>query len=131
MMSKSLSNTPRTPVRFQTAREGRLTPEEFTVRAIETLREEGYKGIHTRRTGFNDLFKEYFGEHADPIAATRALAEAGKIVIGGSRDRAGVMLYKPGEEPAWMKQLRETTRKTSPEGPSVGLAKILAASTKK
>ena len=130
-MTRSQKEGTRTPVRFQTAREGRLTPEEFTIRAIENLREEGYKGIHTRRTGFNDLYKEYFGEDADPIAATRKLAESGKIVIGGSRDRAGVMLYKPGEEPEWMKRLHETTKKTSPEGPSVGLAKILGASKTK
>jgi len=34
--------------------------EEFVRRAIESLRAEGYKGIHSVYSGFNDAFRRYF-----------------------------------------------------------------------
>lgn len=75
---------------------GKLTPEQFTLLAIERLRKNGYKGIHTVYSGFNDAFRSYFG--SDPVAATQALAKAGNIV---SRPvKRGAMLYKPDEAPA-------------------------------
>jgi len=129
-MTKSQKGEPRTPVRFQTAREGRLTPEEFTIAAIEQLRVEPYNGIHTRRSGFNERFREYYGEGSDPIAATEKLEEAGKIVIGGSRDRSGVMIYKAGEEPEHLRALK-AQRKVAASGMTVGLEKILAGAKKK
>lgn len=74
---------------------GKLTVEEFTKRAIEKLRKPPYKGIHTVISGFNGAFREYFG--ADPVAATKALAEKGVIVSHPARH--GAMLYLPGEAP--------------------------------
>lgn len=74
----------------------RLTQEQFVLKAIETLRKKEYKGIHTVYSGFNQAFRNYFG--TDPVAATKALSEAGKIVIHGTK--GGVMLYKVGEAPA-------------------------------
>ena len=39
----------------------KLTHQEFVVKAIPTLRTEGFKGIHTVYSGFNNAFKAYFG----------------------------------------------------------------------
>lgn len=70
----------------------RLSHEEFIKKAIPSLRKEGYKGIHTVYSGFNEAFKEYFGGD-DPVKATNALAQKGHIVIRPVK--GGVMLYLP------------------------------------
>lgn len=75
--------------------EERLTHLEFVLRAIETLRGEKSKGIHSVYSGFNQAFREYFGE--DPVPVTTALAKEGKIT--SRLVRGGVMLYKPEEAP--------------------------------
>ncbi len=76
--------------------EERLSHEEFVKKAIISLRKEGFKGIHSVYSGFNEAFKKYFnGEN--PIEATNALAAAGKIVIRPVK--GGVMLYMPEEAP--------------------------------
>jgi len=75
----------------------KLNYEEFVKKAIVSLRKEGYKGIHTVYSGFNDAFKKYFNGQ-DPIKATNQLAEEGKIVIRPVK--GGVMLYLPEDAPA-------------------------------
>ncbi|MBI5213271.1 MAG: hypothetical protein HY957_07865 [Nitrospirae bacterium] len=75
----------------------KLSSEEFVKKAIVSLRKEGYKGIHTVYSGFNDAFKKYF-EGEDPIKTTTQLAAEGKIVIRPVK--GGVMLYLPEEAPA-------------------------------
>ena len=77
---------------------GHLSEEAFTIRGIETLRKGSYRGIHCRFSGFNEAFRRYFGEGADPVGSTNRLAKAGKIAIRPCR--GGVMLYKPDEVPA-------------------------------
>jgi len=104
-----------------------LTVEEFTIQAIETLRDEKYRGINPIFSGFNNYFKEYFGPETDPVKETTQLAKDGKLVIVPSR--AGVTFYKPGEEPEWFKQ--KFQKKAGTPGASEGLAKILAAGKKK
>jgi len=74
----------------------KLTHEEFIKKAIVSLRKEGYKGIHTVYSGFNNAFKQYY-DGANPIEATTKLAEEGKIVIRPVK--GGVMLYLPEEAP--------------------------------
>lgn len=75
----------------------KLSHEEFVRKAIVSLRKEGYKGIHTVFSGFNDAFKKYFvGEN--PVEITNRLAQEGKIVIRPVK--GGVMLYLPEEAPA-------------------------------
>lgn len=54
-----------------------------------------YKGIHTRFSGFNDAFRELFGD--DPIEATQKAAEEGYIVLRPAR--GGVTLYLPEDAP--------------------------------
>ena len=70
----------------------KLSHEEFIRKAVTTLRKEGYKGIHTVYSGFNEAFKKYF-DGEDPVKATTELARQGKIVIRPAR--GGVMLYLP------------------------------------
>lgn len=74
-----------------------LTPEEFVLRAIETLRQPPYKSIHSVYSGFNEAFRKYF-PNLDPVETTNELAEQGKIAIRPAR--GGVILYKPGEGPS-------------------------------
>lgn len=74
-----------------------LSKEEFIKKAIVSLRKDGYKGIHTVYSGFNEAFKKYFpGE--DPVQATNKLASEGKIVIRPVK--GGVMLYLPEDTPS-------------------------------
>lgn len=74
-----------------------LTPEEFVLRAIETLRQPPYKGVHSVYSGFNEAFRKYF-PNLDPVETTNELAEQGKIAVRPAR--GGVILYKPGEGPS-------------------------------
>ena len=76
---------------------GKMSEEDFTIRAIESLRKGGYRGIHTVYSGFNGAFRSYYGEGADPVGATTKLAKAGKVITRPVR--GGVMLYKPDEAP--------------------------------
>jgi predicted membrane protein len=76
--------------------EEKLSHEEFVKRAIVSLRKEGFKGIHTVYSGFNEAFKKYFnGEN--PVDVTNKLAAEGKIVIRPVK--GGVMLYMPEDAP--------------------------------
>ncbi len=74
----------------------RLSPEEFVRLAIERLRLQNYRGIHSVFSGFNEAFKTYF-DGANPIDATGELAKAGKITLRPVK--GGVMLYLPGDGP--------------------------------
>ncbi|MBF0506882.1 MAG: hypothetical protein HQL09_08595 [Nitrospirae bacterium] len=86
----------------------KLGLEEFVKKAIVSLRKEGYKGIHTVYSGFNEAFKKYF-EGEDPVKATNQLASEGKIVIRPVK--GGVMLYLPEDAPAMKGQGDEALKK--------------------
>ncbi len=86
----------------------KLSHEEFVRKAITSLRKEGFKGIHTVYSGFNEAFKKYF-EGENPIEVTNKLAEEGKIVIRPVK--GGVMLYLPEEAPAGKSTADEALRK--------------------
>ena len=58
----------------------KLSQEEFVKKAILSLRKEGYKGIHSVYSGFNEAFKKYFSDE-NPVDVTNRLAGEGKIVI--------------------------------------------------
>lgn len=77
--------------------EKKLNHEEFIKKAIVSLRKDGYKGIHTVYSGFNEAFKKYF-EGENPIEVTTKLANENKIVIRPVK--GGVMLYLPEDAPA-------------------------------
>jgi hypothetical protein len=76
--------------------EERLSHEEFVRKAVVSLRKEGYKGIHSVYSGFNEAFKKYF-DGENPVETTNKLAQEGKIVIRPVK--GGVMLYLPEEAP--------------------------------
>ncbi len=73
----------------------KLTYEEFTLRAISALRKDGYKGIHTVFSGFNEAFRQYFDR--DPVEVTKALADEGKIVLRIAK--GGATIYLPEDMP--------------------------------
>ncbi len=90
----------------------KLNQEEFVKKAIVSLRREGYKGIHSVYSGFNEAFKKYFnGEN--PVDATNNLALEGKIVIRPAK--GGVMLYLPEEAPATRSSADEALKKMGVE----------------
>ena len=61
-----------------------------------SLRKEGFKGIHSVYSGFNEAFKKYFKDE-NPVDVTNKLAGEGKIVIRPVK--GGVMLYMPEDAP--------------------------------
>jgi len=74
----------------------KLTHEEFFKMAIVKLRDVSKsRGIHTVYSGFNQAFRQHFGE--DPIAVSQGLARSGKIEVRPVK--GGVMIYLPGEGP--------------------------------
>ncbi|HAM52924.1 MAG TPA: hypothetical protein DCP92_20335 [Nitrospiraceae bacterium] len=86
----------------------KLSHEEFVKKAIISLRKDGYKGIHTVFSGFNDAFKKYFvGEN--PVEVTNRLAQEGKIAMRPVK--GGVMLYLLEDAPAVKKTGDEALKK--------------------
>lgn len=71
----------------------RLTPEAFVLQAIANLKTERYKGVHVVRSGFNQAFRDYFGNEADPIETTTQMRKEGKIAIFLAK--GGASLYLP------------------------------------
>lgn len=86
----------------------KLDHEEFVKKAIVSLRKEGFKGIHTVYSGFNDAFKKYY-DGENPIEATNGLAKNGKIVLRPVK--GGMMLYLPENAPAAAGKSPEETLK--------------------
>jgi predicted membrane protein len=86
----------------------KLSHEEFVKKAVVSLRKEGFKGIHTVYSGFNEAFKKYF-DGDDPIKATTQLSQENKIVIRPVK--GGVMLYLPEDAPAPKGQADEALKK--------------------
>lgn len=87
--------------------EEKLSYEDFIKTAIVKLRSENYRGIHSVYSGFNEAFKQYFGE--DPVAVTTRLAGEGKIQL--MPVRGGVMIYLPGDAPVKLNRGEEALRK--------------------
>lgn len=86
----------------------KLSHEEFVKKAIVSLRKEGYKGIHSVYSGFNEACKKYFnGEN--PVELTNKLAAEGKIIIRPVK--GGVMLYLPEEAPVTKSSADEALKK--------------------
>ena len=73
-----------------------MTPDEFVIHAIQTLRVPPFKGIHARLSGFTAAFRRRF-PGLDPVAVTQRLAASGIIEIRPVK--RGVMLYLAGEAP--------------------------------
>jgi hypothetical protein len=74
----------------------KLPEDVFTKRAILRLRGERYKGIHTRYSGFNEAWREFY--NTDPVAGVNRLMKAG--VISGHPAKGGFTIYLPEDAPA-------------------------------
>jgi hypothetical protein len=86
----------------------KLSYEEFVKKAIVSLRKEGYKGIHSVYSGFNNAFKKYF-DGENPVEVTNNLAREGKIVVRPVK--GGVMLYLPEDAPLTKDTAAEALKK--------------------
>jgi hypothetical protein len=86
----------------------KLSYEEFIKKAIVSLRKEGYKGIHSVYSGFNNAFKKYF-DGENPVEVTNSLAREGKIVVRPVK--GGVMLYLPEDAPLTKDTAAEALKK--------------------
>ncbi len=86
----------------------RMSHEEFVKKAIVSLRNEKYKGIHTVYSGFNEAFKKYFPDD-DPVKVTNQLASEGKITLRPVK--GGVMLYLPEDAPSMKTKGEEALNK--------------------
>lgn len=74
----------------------KLSYEDFFKKAILKLRNLSKSpGIHSVFSGFNQAFREYYGE--DPVKITQELVKQGKIIIRPVKK--GVMIYIPSEVP--------------------------------
>lgn len=85
-------------------RSSSMTEEQFTTKAIETLRSGKFLGIHSVYSGFNAAFRQYFG--TDPVAAVRLLEEKRVIMVHPSK--GGVIIYKSSEAPVWLVKQRKS-----------------------
>ena len=74
----------------------KLSHKEFVERAVICLRKEGYKGIHSVYSGFNEAFKKYF-DGENPVAVTKKLADEGHIYIRLAK--GGALLYLSKDVP--------------------------------
>jgi len=74
----------------------KLSREQFVRNAIMALRQDGYKGIHSVYSGFNELFREYYNGE-DPVAATQKLQQEGKLVIVPKK--GGAIIYLQEDAP--------------------------------
>jgi hypothetical protein len=86
----------------------KMNHAEFVKKAIVSLRKEGYKGIHSVYSGFNEAFKKYF-DGENPVEVTNGLAQEGKIVIRPVK--GGVMFYLPEDAPSPKNSADETLKK--------------------
>jgi hypothetical protein len=86
----------------------KLSYEEFVKKAIVSLRKEGYKGIHSVYSGFNNAFKKYF-DGENPVEVTNKLAHEGKVIVRPVK--GGVMLYLPEEAPLTKDTAAEALKK--------------------
>lgn len=75
------------------AKDARLTPEEFVLRAIEKLADPGVNTIHVVWSGMNTAFETYFPGMKPKEVVKRMVAE-GKISMRPTR--GGVRIGLPG-----------------------------------
>ena len=71
----------------------KLNKKIFVLKAIHTLRKQGFLGIHVVYSGFNKAFRDYYDE--DPIVEVAKLVKDGHIVL--TPVKGGVMLYDAEE----------------------------------
>lgn len=81
----------------------RVSVEQFTVEFIRSQRREGYLGVHTVWSKYNQCIRAAYA--LDPIELTKTLAGEGVIEIRPTR--GGVMIYIAGEAPTGQGQAEQ------------------------
>lgn len=94
----------------------KMNYQEFVVKAIKSLRDPPYKGIHVVYSNFNNAFRQYYDE--DPRPIIDKLVEDGVLVSRIARGGAIIMLAVDADE----------KMKKRDGGASSALAKILTQS---
>ena len=87
----------------------KVSKRKFVLNAVHTLRKSGYLGIHVVYSGFNQAFRDYYGE--DPIAEVDKLVEAGVVIK--QPVRGGVMLYDYKEYKKSGRFIKTSTRQNT------------------
>lgn len=75
----------------------KLPKKEFIAAAIVGLRKPGHTGIHVVFSGFNDAFRQYYGE--DPRPTTQFLFQEGFISIVMAKGGPMINLAKDRPNP--------------------------------
>lgn len=101
-------NAPAKPV----ATAAKMSHREFVERAIKALKKPGYNSIHVVYSGFNNAFREYFGE--EPRLHVDQLVKDGVITLRPAK--GGALIALPDGE------------KKENDGTAAALAKILSQS---
>ena len=112
-----------------------MTAESFVLNAIDAAKGEGKKGITSWK--LNPLFREYFGDGADPIVTTTQMRKAGTIAV--FLQKGGASFYLRADlkdstlkrhDEGWMERDAEVRNKTEKKPPESGdfLKKILRGS---
>lgn len=91
----------------------KMNYEEFMEKAIKSLREPPYKGIHVVYSNFNNAFRQYYDE--DPRPIIDKMVADGFLVSRPARGGAIIMLAADADE----------KMKKVDNGTSAALAKIL------
>ncbi len=90
----------------------KMNYKEFVEKAIKSLRESPYKGIHVVYSNFNNAFRQYYEEEPRPII-DKMVAD-GFLVSRVARGGVIIMLAADADE-----------KMKTQNGPSAALAKIL------
>lgn len=97
------------------AAKSKMDYKDFVTKAIKSLREPPYKGIHVVYSNFNNAFRQYYDE--DPRPIIDKMITEGFLVSRVTRGGAIIMLASDVDENAKVEN-----------GSSVALAKILTQS---
>lgn len=84
----------------------KMTHREFVERSIKALVSPGYTRIHVVYSGFNDAFREYFGE--DPRPYVDQLAKDGVITIRPAKGGASIGFPNSETDTALVKILTQS-----------------------
>ncbi len=85
----------------------KMETDRFVLQAIERLRTEKSRGIHTVYSGFNQAFRIYYNG-ADPVKAVQKLVDSGVVAL--RLVRGGAMIYAIGDAPMSLLQAQEPTK---------------------
>lgn len=89
----------------------RLSPEDFVLKAIAALKTQKFKGVHVVRSGFNQAFRDYFGDQADPIQTTTQMRKDRRIAVFLAKGGASLYLREDLKETTLVRHDEDWTRR--------------------